>query len=72
MLVLSRKAGESILLHMRDGRTVDVKVTEIVHRDGALSRVRLGISAPDDVIIMRQEVPLADGPRVWVKEQAND
>lgn len=73
MLVLSRKAGESILLHMRDGRTADVKVIEIVHQEGARPRVKLGISAPDDVLIMRQEVPVVDGLRVCVKEQqAND
>lgn len=58
MLVLSRKAGESVLLHLRDGRTVNVKVTEIVTRRN--SRVKLGISAPDDVLILREEVPVDD------------
>lgn len=58
MLVLSRKAGESVLLHLRDGRTVDVKVTEIVTRANA--RVKLGISAPDDVLILREEIPVDD------------
>ena len=58
MLVLSRKAGESVLLHLRDGSTVDVKVTEIV--TGANARVKLGISAPDDVLILREEIPVDD------------
>lgn len=56
MLVLSRKVGESVLLHLRDGRTVDVKITEI--RTSRLPRVRLGISAPEDVLILRDEVPI--------------
>lgn len=72
MLVLSRKQGESILVHMRDGRKVDVCITEIVHPEDGQSRVKLGISAPNDVLILRAEVPMAEGPRVWVKEATND
>lgn len=56
MLVLSRKVGESVLLHLRDGRTVDVKITDI--RTSRLPRVHLGISAPEDVLILREEVPV--------------
>lgn len=52
MLILSRKAGESILLHLRDGRTVDVKVVEIPTKQ----RVRLGIAAPSDVVVVRNEL----------------
>ncbi len=64
MLVLSRKAGESILLHLRDGRTVDVKVTDIIPSPRG-NRVKLGISAPDDVLILREEVPRKDEIRVF-------
>jgi len=63
VLILSRKAGESILLHMRDGRSVDVKVAEIIHETHLPARVKLGITAPDDVLVLREEVPMRSGPR---------
>ncbi len=47
MLVLTRGIGESIMI---DGRT-KVTINEI--RDG---RIRLGIEAPDDVIVDRLEI----------------
>jgi carbon storage regulator CsrA len=72
VLVLSRREGESILVHMRDGHKVDVRVNEIVHTEDGQPRVKLGISAPNDVLILRAEVPMAEGPRVWVKEATND
>lgn len=47
MLVVSRRVGESIRL----GDDIEVMVVEI--RDG---KVRLGISAPADVRVLRQEL----------------
>ena len=47
MLVLSRKEQE----HIRIGE--DVRISVISIRGG---KVRLGIDAPDDVVILREEV----------------
>ena len=47
MLILSRKAGESLIL---DGG-IEIKITEIY---GA--KVRIGISAPADVKVYRKEL----------------
>jgi len=52
MLVLSRKEGEKILIGSAlDGTEIEISVVEI--RGG---RVRLGISAPRNVAIRRQEL----------------
>lgn len=47
MLVLSRRSGEALTI----GEGIRLRVLEI---DG--SRVRLGIEAPDDVRILREEL----------------
>ena len=47
MLVLSRKIGERIIIN----DTITVEVLQIVG-----NRVRLGITAPDGVPIMREEL----------------
>lgn len=47
MLVLSRKAGESI----RIGDDIEVTVLEVHH-----GKVRLGINAPSHVKILREEI----------------
>jgi len=47
MLVLSRKAGESIVL----GRSIEVFVLEVQG-----NRVRLGVQAPADVPIAHKEI----------------
>jgi carbon storage regulator len=47
MLVLTRKAGESVVL---DGKII---VRVLGAQNG---RVRLGIEAPDDVLVLREEV----------------
>jgi carbon storage regulator len=47
MLVLSRKEGEAIVV----GDEIEITVSSV--RGG---KVRLAISAPDDVVIMRREV----------------
>ncbi|KKC48034.1 hypothetical protein VE23_14475 [Paenibacillus sp. D9] len=50
MLVLSRKKGESILI----GHDIELSVLEVT-ADG----IRLGISAPKDVTILRKELYVA-------------
>jgi carbon storage regulator len=52
MLVLSRKIGERIIIN----DTITVEVLQIVG-----NRVRLGVTAPEGVPIMREEL-LAAGP----------
>jgi len=47
MLVLKRRPGESVAI----GQDIEVKVLQIV-RDG----VRIGITAPDEVLILRSEL----------------
>ena len=47
MLVLSRKAGQSIII----GNNVRIKIVEVRGQ-----QVRLGVEAPDDVAIVRQEI----------------
>ena len=49
MLVLSRKAGERLVI----GEHVEITVTQI-----GKGRVRLGIAAPNDVHIRRGELPV--------------
>lgn len=51
MLVLVRKAGEAIVI--KGG----IRICVLANREG---KVRLGIDAPDDVRIMRQELPGAN------------
>ena len=50
MLILQRKAGESLII----GEDITVRVVSV---DG--TRVRLAISAPDDVAILRSELVTA-------------
>jgi len=47
MLVLSRKAGQSILI----GHNIEVKIIEVQG-----DQVRIGINAPRDVNILRKEL----------------
>lgn len=51
-LVLSRKPGESAVIRMPDGRTIDVTV--MTHSDG--HRVKLCFLADADVEIDRKEI----------------
>ena len=51
MLALSRKAGESPVITLEDGRQIRLKVVAI---DG--KRARIAIDAPDTVRILRGEV----------------
>lgn len=52
MLVISRKEGEEFTI----GNDIKVAVLSV---DG--QRVRIGIKAPDDVLILRAELVQADG-----------
>lgn len=47
MLILNRKAGESIIL----GDNIEVKILEV--QDG---KIKIGIQAPKDITILRKEV----------------
>lgn len=47
MLVLTRELGESILI----GDNIRVTITQLTH-----TRVRVGIEAPADVRVMREEI----------------
>jgi carbon storage regulator len=49
MLILSRKVGERVLI----GEGIVVQVLEVYGR-----RVRLGIEAPGDITIRREELPV--------------
>lgn len=51
MLVISRHTGESITLELPDGRAIDIAVLR--NQRGV---VRLGIAAPEDVLILREEL----------------
>ena len=50
MLILQRKAGESLLI----GEDITIRVVSV---DG--TRVRLAIAAPEDVAILRSELAIA-------------
>ena len=49
MLILTRKEGETILI----GENISIKVVEIRGR-----QVRLGIDAPADILVLREEMKL--------------
>lgn len=51
MLILTRKEGDALLLEMKDGTTVEIRVTELTP-----GQVRLGIEAPADCKIWRKEL----------------
>lgn len=51
MLVLHRKTNQRILMQLPSGEQIEITILD--HWDG---RMRLGIEAPDDVKIYRDEV----------------
>ena len=53
MLVLSRKANESIVISVPGYPPITVTVAEINKRAG---KVRLGITAPHEVLVDREEI----------------
>jgi carbon storage regulator len=65
MLVLSRKIGERIIIN----DTITVEVLQVVG-----NRVRLGVTAPDGIPIMREELlaaaPVSQRKKVTVLETA--
>lgn len=50
MLVLSRNAGESIIIILPDTQTVEVQVNKVIGK-----QVKLGVIAPKDFKIYRRE-----------------
>jgi carbon storage regulator len=56
MLVLSRKANQTVIVTLPDGREMRVTVVDIDR-----NKIRLGFDAPDDVKIMREELVRRDG-----------
>ncbi|HZT81661.1 MAG TPA: carbon storage regulator [Gemmataceae bacterium] len=64
MLVLSRKPGEKVVI----GGGITVQVVSVRG-----NRVRLAIDAPDDVHIVRAELPRRPGgPTHWLEEADTD
>ena len=61
MLVLSRKVDQSILIECPDGTVIDVMVTRIEP-----GKVRLGVTAPLEVSIVRREL---DGRELRVSQE---
>jgi carbon storage regulator len=59
MLVLSRKRDEKILLKVNEQENIELTVVRIDN-----NKVRLGIDASDDVIILRSELVERDSPKV--------
>jgi carbon storage regulator CsrA len=51
MLVLKRRIGEGLVLRLADGRTVRLEVL-----DAGRHGLRLGIEAPADVHVLREEL----------------
>ena len=50
MLIIRRKAGESLLI----GPEVEIEIIDV-----SASRVKLGIRAPREILVLRKEVRLA-------------
>lgn len=57
MLILSRKAGEGLVLTCPDGTRIDVVVTDIRKIGTARPVAKLGIAAPQAVAVRRDELP---------------
>jgi carbon storage regulator CsrA len=59
MLVLSRKVEEAIIITIPDGRKIRLQVTSMRSNGSPLpptTKVRIGIDAPRDVMVHREEV----------------
>lgn len=68
MLILSRKLGESIVLHRQGQPPIEVMVTEIRRE-----KVKLGISAASDVKVLRNELETrGDFSVEFLDEQGGD
>jgi carbon storage regulator len=62
MLILTRRPGENLQLKLKTGEIITIGAMGVKG-----NQVRLGISAPDDVIVMRDEV--VDRAGGWEKIQ---
>ena len=51
MLVLSREKNERLVIILEDGREIGIQVVRVSH-----GKVRLGITAPPDVKVWREEL----------------
>ena len=60
MLILTRKAGETILI----GENISITVVEIRGR-----QVRLGIEAPADILVLREEMKLQEQDKPFKPEE---
>ena len=68
MLVLARQINEGLTITTQDGTRIQIRVIEC-----RVGKVRLGIEAPPEVIIHRDEVQRAiDKKKGESNEQAND
>ena len=52
MLILGRRKGESFKIKLPDGRIVEILLAEI----NGYRSVRLGVTAPADVVVYRSEI----------------
>ena len=52
MLILTRGPQQKVFVRLPDGRQVVVEVVEAVSKN----KIRLGFQAPDDVVILREEL----------------
>lgn len=59
MLVLTRKHDEKIIIWFDDGRVIDILVLDVSDS----GRVRIGVQAPREIIVDREEV--------WVERWRN-
>lgn len=60
MLILTRQEGAALILTMPDGREIEFVVCGIEYRGRGRSRVKVGIVAPADVSIVRDELVRRD------------
>lgn len=57
VLILSRNVNEAIVLRHPDGTEVEVMVTDIRRADSGRAYCKLGITAPQEVTVRRDELP---------------
>lgn len=57
VLILSRKIDEAIVLTHPDGTQIEVMVTDIRRADTGRPYCKLGITAPQSVVVRRDELP---------------
>lgn len=60
MLILGRYAGQSLIIRTPEGRQINIATLGICTKKDN-SFVKIGIEAPDDYTIIREELLLRDG-----------